>query len=346
MPGWLDSLLGAFSSGGGDGSDAFGAVDPNATFDFSGGGNSTDWSSFFGGGDPSSTFDFGSPDLSSFFGDGSTPLNLQTSDPGLTPTGGVDLNGLTPFTAGSNPLAGLVGGGGGGGTPIPLQSIANPLLGATTGSPNNPSLAGLTPATNPLAGLTPGGGGGNPLTNLLGTNGTGVLGTGISLPQLLAAGGGLAGLFTNNGLGPAADSLNTMANSNQDLVNKQILPTALANQQGNLPGPALDAIAHKLGQGQAGIRGAYGGMGESGSTMEQQDLQAANMSARDQAFQESQAMAATGMQEATNLSQVDSGIFQQLMNAQVTQDAALQAAIARVAAAFAGGTPAAAGAGS
>lgn len=338
MPGFLDFLTSALSGGGDSGSsDPFSSVDPSATFDFSGGG-STDWSSFFGG-------DGGSPDLSSLFGgagDG-TPLNLQTSDPGITPVGGVDLNGLTPYTAGSNPLAGLTGGGGGG-TPIPLQSIANPLLGAATGSPNNPSLAGITTPANPLAGLTAAGGT-NPLQSILGSNGTGVLGSGISLSQLLAGAGGLTGLFTNNGLGPAADSLNTMAGNNEKLVQGQILPTALANQQGSLPGPALDAIAQKLGQGQAGIRGAYGGMDESGSTMEQQDLQAANLNARNEAFQESQAMAATGMQEATNLSQVDSGIYQQLMNAQVAQDSALQAAIARVAAAFAGGSPAAAGAG-
>lgn len=332
MPGFLDFLTSAF--GGGDsGGDPFGDVDFG----------SGDPSSFFGNVDTSSLVGGGGDfDFSSLFGDGTTPLNLLTSDQGITPTGGVDLSGLTPYTASSNPLAGLTGGGAG--TPIPLQSIANPLLGAATGSPTNPSLAGLTTPANPLAGLTAGGGG-NPLSNLLGTSG-GVGGTGINLSQLLAASGGLAGLFTNNGLGPAADKLNTMADSNQSLVNNQLLPTALANQQGNLPGPALDAIAQKLGQGQAGIRGAYGGMGENGSTMEQQDLQAANLNARTEAFQESQAMAATGMQEATNLSQVDSGIYQQLMNEQVAQDSALQAAIARVAAAFAGGTPAAAGAGS
>jgi hypothetical protein len=57
-------------------------------------------------------------------------------------------------------------------------------------------------------------------------------------------------------------------------------------------------------------------------------------------------MAQSGLSEAATLSGQDAGIYGQLMQAQVQQDAALQQAIARVAAAFAGGSPAAAGSGS
>lgn len=330
MPGIFDFLGSVFGGGGGDGGgdSLFGDVSNLGStgnpFDFSGGNPFADFAGSFGGSNPFSGIDpsiFGIPGGSDPFSfGGTTPSNFNV-DPGL-----FGLPGSNPFGTGS-----------GGGTPLPLQTIGTGINDIsrllTPGQTPNVPAGSLTTSLPGQITPTGGGGAGGIISSLLGTTpGTGVLGTGITLPQLLS-GLGLGGsLLQGNKLPPGADQLQKLADSNQQLVNNQLMPTALANQQGNINGQALSAIDRRLQKSEAGMREKYAAMGMTGSTMEQEDLAGLRANAQDQVFAEGQQMATTGLQTAATLTGQDATIYNELMQAQVQQDEELSKAIA----AFAG----------
>lgn len=336
MPGFFDFLGGLL--GGGD-SNPFGDLD----FTSAPTGGFGDFGGFdFGGGG----FDFTSPtDFGGLLGGfgGDTPIPLQTAPsglPGLIPGSDPTSNAFTgaPANVGQllTPNGSYTPSGGNNLTNLPLQQIAQLIAGSGSPAPGSGGIVQLLNPPGPVNGS--GGGSGNPLTGAGGSGGG--AGGGNPLGGLLTAGGlaGLVGsLFTNNGLGPAADALNAKAKNQEDLVNNQILPTALANQQGYINGQALRSIDQQLQRSEASMRQRYAEMGMSGSTMEAQDLAGLREQAQTQSFNEAQQMAATGLSTAASLSGQDAQIYQQLMQEQVAQDAALQDAMARVAAAFAGG---------
>lgn len=367
MPGIFDFLGSLFGGGGGSsgGSDLFGDLGGD-TYSGDFGGGFTDLISGGGGGSGSP---FG--DLGSLFGGGSGgggPINytgLFGGAPIDSVSGGISGN-LTNFglpalnaftspgggspidsiTAGIAPnLAGIAAGGVSGlnnliSGAVPngnLNSVGagiNDVLRVLGGGGNGAGGNGVAVpgATNGSGTLVPGGppsgGGGGTPTNPA----NGILGTGLSLPQLLA-GLGLGGsLLQGNKPLPGSDVLKGIADKNQQLVDNQLMPTALANQQGNINGQALSAIDRRLQESEAGLRSKYAAMGMSGSTMEQEDLAGLRANAQDQVFAEGQQMAATGLQTAAALTGQDTSIYEALMQAQVQQDEELSKAIA----AFAG----------
>ena len=115
----------------------------------------------------------------------------------------------------------------------------------------------------------------------------------------------------------------------------RIMPTALANQQGNVNGQVLTSVNDQLQKSEAAMRQRYAQMGMSGSTMEEQDLAGLRSNAEDQVFTIGQQMATTGLQTAASLTGQDAGIYNEIMQAQVQQDEELSKAIAAFAGAMA-----------
>jgi hypothetical protein len=100
-------------------------------------------------------------------------------------------------------------------------------------------------------------------------------------------------------------------------------------------------VSQGLQSAQAAIKSKYAAMGLSGSTMETQDLNAAQTNASSQAFQMANTLTQTGLTEA-GVSQSDLGgastIYQAIMNEQLSADEALQKALAQFASAAAFGS--------
>ena len=261
---------------------------------------------------------------------------------------GLDLGSFSPSAVSS-----VIGSTGIGGSPTPASAVptsagisASQLGGAATLGAK--ALAGggqqqpvqqqpqqqQTPATLPAqiaSGLT-GGGSGN--SGGLGGLINGALGGNLgSIATLVGAVPGLASLFEKPSLGPQADQLQKQADQQQALVNNQLMPTALANQQGQINGEALSTINSSLQRQKAAMRDAYARMGMSGSTMEAQDLAGLDQQAAQQVFATGQQMATTGLQTAASLSNQDTGIYQTLMDQQLQLDKEYRDALAEFAAA-------------
>ncbi len=100
---------------------------------------------------------------------------------------------------------------------------------------------------------------------------------------------------------------------------------------GNLPGPAMSAIQQALRASQAGVRSNYAGLGLTGSSMEQQDLNAASERALAQRFSIGQQMAQTGLNAATNNNYQAAQLYSQIMNALTSRDTQFGNALARFA---------------
>ena len=118
---------------------------------------------------------------------------------------------------------------------------------------------------------------------------------------------------------------------------KQMTPTALANMQGLIGGPALGAIESTLERQKSQIRGTYGTMGMSGSTAEAQDMAAAQRDATSQQYELGRQMASTGFQGIAAQTGLADTVFSNLMTMQMEKDKELQDALAAYAALFASG---------
>jgi hypothetical protein len=167
----------------------------------------------------------------------------------------------------------------------------------------------------------------------------GLLGAGaLSLKDLLALGLLGGGLALNGGKGggdtPAGTALTNLAGTNTS--NARALQAAgLAGMNGNIGGSGLNYVARMVRNAQAAIRQRYAGMGMSGSTAEQQDLNAAAQSGVDMQFKIGQEMAQTGLSAAAALSGQSATIYAALMNAQTQKDTQLGNALANFAGAVA-----------
>lgn len=159
----------------------------------------------------------------------------------------------------------------------------------------------------------------------------------LPLKDLIGAGLLGAGLLANKDTkttdpnGPAGP-LTQLANNNAATA-KALTAGGMANLNGNIGGQALGYIARQVRQAQAAIRQRYAGMGMSGSTAEQQDLNAATEAGVDMQFKIGQQMATTGLNAAAALSGQSATIYAALLNQQTQRDTQLGNALASFAAA-------------
>jgi len=178
--------------------------------------------------------------------------------------------------------------------------------------------------------------------------------------DVITGGGNTAGGAATGGTSPGFDWRQIIAGTlpvisslqNQDLpyqkelegigygaldIAKQMTPTALANMQGIIGGPAMGALESNLERQRSQIRGTYNQMGMSGSTAEAQDMAAAQRDATSQQYELGRQMASTGFQGIAAETGIADTTFSNLMTMQMQQDKELQDALAAYAALFAGG---------
>lgn len=231
--------------------------------------------------------------------------------------------------------AGAAGGGGAAQSGVgPMGGGAAPFSGQTA-VPGSPAALG----TNNVGAISTAGagggagGGGNILQSVLGS-GSGIGGSSLGLPQLLALLGGGGALASQLAQGGAANMPN--AGQFNALAQQAMGNTGMANalRTGQLPPGAEQMAETGLQDAQAGIRARYAAMGLSGSTMEGQDLASAQMQSEAQKYQMAQSAANFGMQ---NMQLADT-IYGQIANYQLDQDKQLQDALAAFASAASGGS--------
>lgn len=107
---------------------------------------------------------------------------------------------------------------------------------------------------------------------------------------------------------------------------------------GKLPAGAESVVASAVQSAKAAIRSQFATMGMAGSTEEQKALQNVEVNAVNQRFQIAQAMATAGISEISQGNQefqLSAQIYQNLLQASLTQDRATSTAIANFAAALA-----------
>lgn len=102
---------------------------------------------------------------------------------------------------------------------------------------------------------------------------------------------------------------------------------------GKLPADAEQSVQNALNDSQASIRSKYAQLGLTGSTMELEALNAAKNQAEANRFTIAKDMATTGVtigNQALTAMNLQDSIYTSLMNAQISQDTALQTAISKV----------------
>lgn len=155
------------------------------------------------------------------------------------------------------------------------------------------------------------------------------------IPALVLAGGlGVgAGGGGGGGAGDAGTGLATVAKNSTDLANR-LGNIADAGFQGNIGGKGINTIEHQVRKAQAAIRQRYAAMGMSGSTAENDDLQAAASAGVDLQFKVGQEMASTGLTAIAALTGQSAAAYSALLNAQTAKDTSLGNALANFAAAL------------
>lgn len=242
--------------------------------------------------------------------------------------GGLGNGAGVPAGAGASPAGGLSGAQLGGAAGLAGKALAGGGGGAQQVAPQQQQQQPATLPAQAGGGGSSGGPGG--LGSLLSGAGNFV----ENNPGTVLA--GLMPLLSNYfkpSLPPQAQALQKQADDQMALVNNQLMPTALANQQGQINGQALNTIDASLQRQKAAMRKAYADMGMSGSTMEAQDLASLDQNAAQQVFATGQQMATTGLSTAASLSGQAGGWYNEVMQTQIQQDADLENAIAQVAAA-------------
>lgn len=114
---------------------------------------------------------------------------------------------------------------------------------------------------------------------------------------------------------------------------QNLVPTV---STGQLPPGAQQGINNALRDAQTAIRSKYANLGLSGSTMESQELSAAQDRATAAAFNEANQLTQTGLQ-ALGMTGNAASEYQAIMADQLSQDQELQNALAAFAAASSGG---------
>jgi len=211
----------------------------------------------------------------------------------------------------------IVGGGGGGGYSQGAGGGAGGFIYNASHNLTVPDSFSIVVGT--------GGAGGNSGANR-GTSGTDS--TFLIVTSTHAVGGG-------GGAGTAAGtSLNNQAQTGLTTA-KALQAAGLAGMNGNIGGTGLNYVGRMVRNAQAAIRQRYAGMGMSGSTAEQQDLNSAAQSGVDMQFKIGQEMAQTGLSAAASLAGQSATIYAALMNAQTQKDSQLGNALASFAGAVA-----------
>lgn len=220
-------------------------------------------------------------------------------------TGGADISSITGSTGSGGPidLTGVTGN--------QFTSGGDPLA-VFNGAP---SVGGVSPATS-----TAGGSGG-----FLGKIGDYIKNNPM---QLLSAGGGLLSLLMGNKDPAALSSLNSQALLDRTRGNQYA--DALAT--GRLPAGAQAAIDQAAQAARATTRSNFASLGLTGSTPEAQALSGIDLGKAAQAYKE---LLSTSQLGENILGQSDN-LYRTILQTQLSQDAAAQQAIARIAAALAG----------
>lgn len=163
-----------------------------------------------------------------------------------------------------------------------------------------------------------GGGGGGGLMNFVSKN-----------PALLLGGGGiLASMMMNNsipGIGPLNNEAKLLATGGNESVN--------ALRTGQLPQGAQAGLDQANEAAKATVRSHYGNLGLSGSTMEGQALSEIDQNTASQKFGMLEKVSQLGLSEVG----AANDLYKAIMSTELSQDAATQAAVSRIAAALAGG---------
>ena len=161
-------------------------------------------------------------------------------------------------------------------------------------------------------------------------------------PVMAASLGIGGGLLAKNALSPQklpnqdkldalAQQAEAMSAQNSDLSKRLLDPLAT----GKLPAPQEAQVQQALQDSITAIKSKYASLGMSGSTVEQDDIQAANQKALVLSGTLAEQMAQTGLSagsQAASSLQISGTIYETIMQQQIQQDNALQQAIA----AFAG----------
>jgi hypothetical protein len=252
------------------------------------------------------------PFLSSLFGGaGWGRGSVQAGPGGVSGVTAASLGG-----AGAGAGGGQAGGGGGGAGGAGAADV-----------PGSAAAAGTALAPGQI---TSGAGAGAPGTagSGLGLGGGGSVGQILSALGLAAAAGGMGGGGTASNM-PEGGNLETLAN--QAMGN-----AGMANslRSGRLPPGAEQYADQAYADAAAGIQSRYAAMGLSGSTMEAQDLAAAQARTEGMKFQ----MASDATQVGIQSMQLADTIYSQIADYQLQQDQQLQDALAAFASAASGGS--------
>lgn len=289
----------------------------------------------------------------------------------LGAAGGAGLGDLFGIGAGAIPYAADIGGalGGAAGSALIGGSPVADILGAVGGAATGPGIDNFLGIPGFFGNSSFGGGildlfGGGANTGAIGGGGSGNLGTGAGTPNpagvnaaasdpvgalsagspTSAAGGILPFLQKNSnwllpavGLGAAAlkgDQVPQEGNLT-GLAQQAGQVGQLANslQTGKLPAGAQQMAEQQLESDKTSIQSQYASMGLSNSPMMQQDLQKAQARYDATLYQMASQATTTGL----NALGISSGIYNQIANYQLSQDQALQNAIASFAGAASGG---------
>jgi hypothetical protein len=107
-------------------------------------------------------------------------------------------------------------------------------------------------------------------------------------------------------------------------------PQIAAEQQGHLPVQAQALIDQQLAKTQAAIRSQYAASGLSGSSAEQQDLQAAATSAQGQAFEIGSQLAQQGISQLTSADSQAGSLLGSIFSSEAAQDQNLAKLLAQL----------------
>lgn len=241
----------------------------------------------------------------------------------VTVVGNKGVNPVVPVALGAAGLGALAAGAGGGGALQPVP-VVDPISATAAAAPE--AVTGLTPTNVGMAGAA----------GLAGAGLGGLFGTGVTAQQALA-GAALAGaLGSGQGAGSGGGTqggLESIAKNNQELATS-LKGVVNAGMAGDIGGRGLNSIDRMVRKAQAAIRARYSSMGMSGSTAEQDDLNAAAEAGVDMQFKVGQQMASTGLAAIAALSGQSAAAYASLLNAQTAKNTALGNALANFAGAL------------
>lgn len=241
----------------------------------------------------------------------------------VTVVGNKGVNPAIPLAVGAAGLGALAGAAGGGGALQPVP-VVDPISATAAAAPE--AVTGLTPTNVGMAGAA----------GLAGAGLGGLFGTGVTAQQALA-GASLAGaLAAGQGSGAGGGTqggLESIAKNNQQLANN-LTGVVNSGMAGDIGGRGLNSIDRMVRKAQAAIRSRYSAMGMSGSTAEQDDLNAAAEAGVDMQFKVGQQMASTGLAAIAALSGQSAAAYASLLNAQTAKNTALGNALANFAGAL------------